>query len=77
MVAVESRVVLCRRIARQVVEPVRVDERVVVPADARVQGGLAVAGDVPRQPGARLGLDALADAEAGAVVPIVLVTMPL
>ena len=44
--------VLRRRIARHRVHPVRVHVRVVVQPDARVQRGLAVAGDVPRQAGA-------------------------
>ena len=60
----QHRVVLRRWLPRQDVEPVRIDEGVVVPAEAGVQRGLAAARDVPREADPALGLNALAHAEA-------------
>ena len=63
----QHRVVLRGWLPPQDVEPVGVDEPVVVAPEARVQRRLAVARDVPRDADAALGLDALAHAEADAV----------
>ncbi len=66
----DARRVLRRGVSRHRVEAVRVDVGVVVQADARVEAGLRVAGQVVGQAEARLGLDALTVAEALRIVGV-------